>query len=289
MRTAVPEFFARFACRAAACRHSCCRGWEIDVDDGSAALYRELPGALGEALREALFEDGEGWHFRLDEEARCPLLRRDGLCRLIDELGEDALCDICALHPRFYTECGDWELCGLGLSCEAAAALLLESDEPLRFLAEGEAMTLPALLARLGVSLPAEALRYDPCPDRARYGRILTALAATEPIDAAWTEELAALAASLDELLPRVRAYARRCSRGRYERILAYLLYRRLGDLPGRGIDRLLAFARDGADYVFLLDARGEDTQEHLRRWSEQIEYSTENVGLLLDGGRKAT
>ena len=104
MSTWYPSFYPAFRCRADRCRHSCCRGWEIDVDEQSAALYRKLPGELGDELRRTLFADEEGWHFRLDGEERCPFLEADGLCRLIRRLGEEALCDICALHPRFFEE-----------------------------------------------------------------------------------------------------------------------------------------------------------------------------------------
>ena len=278
----MPEFYPAFRCRAGACRHSCCRGWEIDVDDTSAAYYRALPGTLGDTLRQALFEDEGGWHFRLDEEERCPLLRRDGLCRLILEQGEEALCDICALHPRFFLECGDCELCGLGLSCEAAAALLLETDGPLLYAAGGRLLTLPELLELLGVQGAEESLHFVPCLDRSRYEMLLQELKDTEPIDGRWPEEIDALLSSLDCLLPLAEGYARRCSRVRYENLLGYVLYRQLDRLEDLGFERLLAYARGCADYVFLRDAENEDTAEHLRRWSEQIEYSTENVDLLL-------
>ena len=164
-----PSFYPAFRCKAAACRHSCCRGWEIDVDEGSAALYRELPGKLGEDLRAALFEDGEGWHFRLTAEERCPLLQQDGLCRLIRELGEEALCDICALHPRFFQEIGEDELWGLGLSCEAVTELLLRQPA-LRFTCRetGETADLEGLLRRLGFDPPQALLRYAPRIDEAR-------------------------------------------------------------------------------------------------------------------------
>ena len=283
MLSVVPEFYPRFSCRAGACRHSCCRGWEIDVDDTSAARYRALPGPLGDTLRQALFEDEGGWHFRLDEEERCPLLRRDGLCRLILERGEDALCDICALHPRFFLDCGDVELGGLGLSCEAASALLLETEGPLRYAAGERLLTLPELLEQLGVQAAEGELRFSPCLDGARYEALLRALRDTEPIDARWPEEIDALLSSLDRLLPQAAAYARRCDRTRYENLLGYVLYRQLDRLEELGFARLLAYARGCADYVFLRDAEEEDTAEHLRRWSEQIEYSTENVDFLLE------
>lgn len=44
-----------------------------------------------------------GWLylFRLNEKGYCHFLNKAGLCRLVLELGEDALCDICREHPRF--------------------------------------------------------------------------------------------------------------------------------------------------------------------------------------------
>ena len=263
--------------------HSCCRGWEIDVDEESAAYYRALPGPLGDALRAALTEDGEGFHFRLDQEERCPFLRRDGLCRLICELGEEALCEICALHPRFFGALGDWEFAGLGLSCEAVSALLLETDAPLRFVTEEDALDLTELLSRLGHACPPEALRFTPQPGLARYERLLAALSRTEPIDAAWPAELAALRSEPDTVLAAARRYEALYDPGRFDRIFAYILYRQLERLEETPLTALLAFARDSTEYIYLRSARGEDLAEALRRWSEQIEYSTENVEILLD------
>ena len=280
MQSVYPDFYERFQCRASLCRHSCCRGWEIDVDDGSAAYYLALPGPLGDELRAALREDGEGWHFRLDAEERCPFLRQDGLCRLICALGEDALCDICALHPRFFADCGAYELCGLGLSCEAAAALLLETEAPLYFRLGEERLDLAALLERLGAPLPPGALRYTPETDPARLTALLDALERTEPIDARWPEELAALRSAL--LPPQSVRFPAELRLPRYDRILAALLYRQLDRLDEVGIETLLGYARCGTDYICLRDTVEGCDAEHLRRWSEQIEYSTENVDILL-------
>lgn len=73
-----PDFYGRFACRAGACGHSCCRGWEIDVDEESAAYYETLPGALGEKLRRSVVRDGEGAHFHLTADGRCPFCAATG-------------------------------------------------------------------------------------------------------------------------------------------------------------------------------------------------------------------
>ncbi len=268
-----PDFYPAFRCRAAACRHSCCRGWEIDVDEDSAALYRQLPGEPGEALRAALFENEEGWHFRLDAEERCPFLRPDGLCRLIAELGEEALCDVCALHPRFFQELGEDELRGLGLSCEAVTALLLERPA-LRFVCgeTGERVDFPGLLERLGIALPPALLRFAPRLDEARRRALLRRFRATEPIDGAWPKELDALeAAPLPGAL----------DAGAYQRVYEYLFFRQLERLPDWGAAPVADYAAAMTELLALWDALEPDTAGHLRRLSEQIEYSTENVGRI--------
>ena len=282
MTTVVPSFYEAFVCKAERCRHSCCRGWEIDVDEDSAALYRSLPGPLGEDLRAALREDEEGFHFRLTAEGRCPFLEQSGLCRLIRELGEDALCDICALHPRFFETVGDYELAGLGLSCEAVCALLLAEPGPLRFICgERRDLRLKDLTLLFGWQAPPQALHFVPRPEAERAAAILDRLSRTEPIDEAWPRELAALRAALPEVL--AQAQARKADDPQaLDRIFQYILYRQLDRAEDFGLPALVEYARDSADFVFLSAVHSGEPAEALRRWSEQIEYSTENVDILL-------
>ena len=278
-----PDFYDRFHCLAADCRHSCCRGWEIDVDETTAAYYRTLPGPFGDELRSALFRDGEGWHFRLTEKGRCPFLRRDGLCRLIRALGEDALCDICALHPRFFGELGGDELWGLGLSCEAVCSLLLESTKPLLFVGEeGETLDFTALLRRFDVEASEAQIHFMPEVSEVRYADLLSRLADTEPIDEAWPEELRQLRACLPDLAENAAEYVAVCDSGRYDRIVQYILFRQLERVEDIGLPALADYARLSTEFVFMQDALLGADPEHLRRWSEQIEYSTENVDRLL-------
>ena len=46
----VPNYYSSFKCVASACRHSCCVGWEIDVDGEALARYEDVQGSLGERL-----------------------------------------------------------------------------------------------------------------------------------------------------------------------------------------------------------------------------------------------
>ncbi len=83
-----PDFYDRFRCRAAACRHSCCKGWEIDIDENTLDLYRSLSGSWREKMDAAIICDEYGAHFRLTVDERCPFLQKDGICELIRALGE---------------------------------------------------------------------------------------------------------------------------------------------------------------------------------------------------------
>lgn len=121
-----PDYYDRFRCAANRCPDSCCRLWEVSVDDASAEAYRALPGALGDRLREVLrTHSGETVMTLVD--GRCPMWRQDGLCRIQAELGESALCDTCRNFPRLTHDYGDFVELGLELSCPEAARWILDA------------------------------------------------------------------------------------------------------------------------------------------------------------------
>ena len=122
-----PGYYEDFACIAGDCPDSCCKEWCVDVDADAAAFYRQLPGALGDRLREVL-QDTEDGTIMVIEDGRCPMWRQDGLCRIQAELGHDALCKTCREFPRLRHEYGDFTELGLELSCPEAARLILTAS-----------------------------------------------------------------------------------------------------------------------------------------------------------------
>lgn len=126
MKYIAPDYYREFHCIAGACRHTCCAGWEIDIDEERLADYRSDP------LIAPQIDEAGTPHFRLREGERCPFLNGDGLCELILRRGEDALCQICRDHPRFRNYWSDRTEIGLGLVCEEAARLILSREEPMR-------------------------------------------------------------------------------------------------------------------------------------------------------------
>ena len=142
MLTFKPDYFDRFRCIADKCPDSCCKEWEVQVDDNAAAYYRSLPDSLGDRLRETLrTEGGETVMTILD--GRCPMWRQDGLCRIQAELGEAALCKVCREFPRLTHDYGDFLELGLELSCPEAARLILNADSTTLIAVESEGGSAP--------------------------------------------------------------------------------------------------------------------------------------------------
>ena len=130
MKIFTPAYYHQFHCIASACPDSCCKEWDVDVDDASAVRYRALPGALGDRLREVLQDTDDGTVMTI-QDGRCPMWRQDGLCRIQAELGHEALCSVCRQFPRLTHDYGDFIERDLELSCPEAARLILSGDDTL--------------------------------------------------------------------------------------------------------------------------------------------------------------
>lgn len=115
------------------CTDSCCIGWEIDIDDKTMRRYDAMQGEIGEQIRDSIRREPQP-HFALGKDGRCQNLRADGLCRIICDVGDEMLCDICREHPRYYNTVGSDTECGIGLGCEEAARLILSVHLPLSYI-----------------------------------------------------------------------------------------------------------------------------------------------------------
>lgn len=307
MKTIVPDYYLDFACIAGACRHSCCLGWEIDIDEDTLEYYRGVSGDIGKRLSESIAETDEGACFRLTENESCPFLNEEGLCDLIIELGEESLCQICDDHPRFRNFYSDRTEMGLGLCCEAAGKLILSREKPMKLMVledDGEADPLPEEEAEI-ISLRDDliAIAQDrSIPVKARLEKLMKGaeldfpalchgewarfLMTLERLDEAWTACLEGLAESAlndDPLNAPEFEIA-------FEQLLVYLLYRHIpaaledDDLVGH-----IAFAAFAWYLVRWLCAAHpgkigmDDMIEYARLYSSEIEYSDENIQAIID------
>ena len=310
MQHAYPDYYPQFSCIAGRCRHSCCIGWEIDVDEDTLASYRRIGGEMGERLRAGISEDGDAPHFLLGAHERCPFLNEKNLCDLILYGGEDMLCQICRDHPRYRSFFSERTEIGVGLCCEEAAHLILTKQEKTAIVVTGEGTldaeerALLALRERLFAAAQERAQ-----PIFSRMERVLSLCGAALPaislkqwaelylslerMDERWTALLQALHRDADALP--LSDFASRMS-GReteYEQLLVYFLYRHVpAALDDGDVSSKAAFAAASVQLLFALGALHErlhgsftvsDQIELCRLYSAEVEYSDDNLNALFD------
>ncbi len=129
MKTFVPDYYNDFRCLAGDCRHSCCIGWEIDIDSDTLEFYNSVDGEFGERLKNNISYNDETAYFAMDSCGRCPFLNEKGLCDIMINLGFDKVSQICDDHPRFRNFYSDRTEIGLGMSCEAVAMQILSKQD----------------------------------------------------------------------------------------------------------------------------------------------------------------
>ncbi len=294
-----PSYYTDFQCIADRCRHSCCIDWEICIDKQTLAKYQTL-----EKIAETITVCDTDACFKLTEDGRCPHLNADGLCNIILSHGEDNLCEICKNHPRFFNDVGDKRIeVGLGIVCEEACRLILESETPFSVIKIGESEE-----------------NEEPCEDRTADFDALPyrdeMIAMIQDSKAHFDDKIAALQAKfeLDELFTPDEWFARFLSleildeeweqillsakqapiREKhigddaygtyYARLLIYFVYRHVSIAESyENLCAKLSFAILSVQMIrCLFEAEAEQTLEKLsdfaRRYSAEIEYSEDNT-----------
>ena len=296
MKIYAPKYYKNFKCIADRCTHSCCVGWEIDIDERTLEKYRTLSGSYAEDIRASIIEDGTP-HFALGAWERCPHLDECGLCRIISNVGEEYLSDICREHPRFYNFTDVCEV-GIGMSCPEAARIILGSADYADMLEIGEVDAEPyesdfdvrAERAKIYATLSDASHGYSE-----RLAQIYRRYAIDTGDDKSWLGALGGLEyldAEHKDLFMSYSAALRSDGCEEYlERFLAYLIYRHstealdLEDFCARlsfclFCERLLAA---------LICSEGAKTKEEIEALSviisEELEYSEDNTYALMGLG----
>ena len=303
MITILPDFYSQFSCKAGACQHTCCQGWEIDIDDTTANRYLQMEGMLGDKMRQSITRQEDTYSFRLVDDERCPFLQSDGLCQIILHTSEENLCNICAMHPRFFTYLEGVELAGIGLCCEKTCELLLGCSASLHFYIDGTSETLdfsgllnlPEIAKWLpkGCDKHATGIFHGIAPMTA--SQILNIMEQTEPIDDSWCQLLDKIrhneiVAEISPSLPAALPPSTQTTYDNiphdhitYDRICQYILYRQLEKLPYWTFTQLNSYAQLSTAFIYLAAHTTGDLPEALRLWSAQIEYDTDNVEIILE------
>lgn len=311
MKQIAPDYYENFKCIAGKCKHNCCIGWEIDIDEFTLGYYSSVDGELGERLKKHISHEGDVPHFCLSENERCPFLNEKNLCDIISTLGEDALCDICADHPRFRNYFSDREEIGLGLCCESAGQLILGNKEKTNLVCiyddgENESLTPEEEeVLRIREELfSAVQNREKTIDERVQDAFEILGIKPKERQNSEWAEiflSMERLDEKWTELLLKIKNAPENSDaltfekefETAFEQLLWYFICRQfsLAAEDGRVKERL-TFALESCLFIKRVCAFHERTKgsltfddivEYSRMYSSEMEYSEENVKNYLD------
>ncbi len=306
MKILKPEYYDQFTCIADKCRHNCCIGWEIDIDDEAMEKYSSVTGEFSERLKDNISLEGTP-HFILAENDRCPFLNEKNLCDIITTLGNDHLCEICSEHPRFYNVYSSFAECGLGLSCEEAARIIITSDAPFSVSSDEEIDFQSLTEAEKDFFAIRDevfsVLGNKEKPLYIKVEELLDTMNITlgDLYSHEWAEELSQFEILDEEWVSCLEDLASFRRNGQFpleeyekefENLLYYFIYRHLpGCLYDGCLNERIAFSVISMQIIYRIcvarHMRGDfdidDLIEVSRMYSSEIEYSEENTEKLLD------
>ncbi len=127
-----PDYYDDFHCAAGACPITCCQEWKIAVDDETKKKWKKqyLCTVQGEAeLAGFLRQKDGGTVIGLTPEMKCPFLDENKLCKLVIQLGEEALSETCTLFPRQIHEFEDRTEYSLVACCPEVVDILQRQEQ----------------------------------------------------------------------------------------------------------------------------------------------------------------
>ncbi len=261
MKTIWPDYYSRFKCIGSSCKHTCCAGWEIDIDDESLRRFKSNP----EVSKH--IKDGS---IVLAENERCPFLCENGLCQIILDYGEDYLCDICSEHPRFYVDCIDHYEGGIGLVCEEACRIILDYEKD--FCLDGNFSLPEEILLVFDCSKTLSAQMNELRSDVMTASERSEFFLGMEILDESWSGYLEKIKSS--NITRSQEEDFINSNRRVFSNFLAYLLYRQRD---------ALGFAVEATRLLADLVICGLEIHDAARMISGEIEYSDENIDKAYD------
>lgn len=305
MKEAVPCYYHKFRCIAKKCTHSCCVGWEIDIDEDTMKLYSSCSFPMHNEIMQNT--EGNPPHFILKDKDRCPFLKDDGLCEIILRCGHDALCDICYMHPRFTNTYDSFSETGLGLCCEEAARIVLSekdvfsvdfeedvdlTDKEILFLSKRDAVfsvlqnRAESIYNRFSALAKMYGFEFD-----FSFDKIHKAYKSLERLDASWTDELN----RLDNFKFDKSIFRNKDFDVFFEQLAVYFVFRHLADaFYDEDYTSKLRFALAGCyiigaiiqcDFEAFGKVSFERAADVARMYSSEIEYSEVNTEKLMEEG----
>lgn len=135
MKILVTDIYQDFKCIGGECIKTCCKGWNIVIDSETVNKYRESSDPLCREMLNNLIpiDNSNDMQVKLDNDERCPMLNKDGLCRMVLSKGEEYLSMVCQRYPREVMKYNDTFFATVCPSCPEVARMIVERKDFITF------------------------------------------------------------------------------------------------------------------------------------------------------------
>lgn len=123
--------YEKFKCTADKCKFTCCKGWDINVDNNTYNIWRENDN-LNYLLDNVRFIKSHGkntYLIKKETKGACPLLSNKGLCNIVIDHGEEYLSLTCKRFPRIENDFEDVKELTLSCSCPEVVNIISDMKE----------------------------------------------------------------------------------------------------------------------------------------------------------------
>jgi lysine-N-methylase len=176
--TLIPEYIKKFSCIGSACEDTCCSGWRVNVDEETYKKYKkvkntEMKSRLEKNITRNRSNPTKNNIAKLKmEKGNCSFLSKEGWCDIQSNLGEDFLCNTCAVYPRRINKVNNVIEQSLTVSCPEAARLVLLNESGINF-EQGQKEVSIRELSSIITTSKERIVHWKDCIDEYRYMTIL--------------------------------------------------------------------------------------------------------------------
>jgi lysine-N-methylase len=137
--TLIPEYMKDFSCIGAACEDTCCAGWKVSIDEETYKKYKrvkefEMKSRLDKNVTRNRANPTKNNAAKMKMvKGKCTFLSEEGWCDIQLKLGEDYLCNTCAIYPRVNNKVDGVFEQSITVSCPEATRLVLMKENGIDF------------------------------------------------------------------------------------------------------------------------------------------------------------
>ncbi|MEH7381338.1 flagellin lysine-N-methylase [Bacillus sp. JJ1533] len=135
----IPEYVKGFSCIGSACEDTCCAGWRVNIDEETYKKYKkvkqvDIKSRLEKNISRNRSNPTKNNIAKMKMiKGKCSFLSEEGWCDIQTKLGEDYLCNTCAVYPRINNKVNEIVEQSLTLSCPEASRLVLFNEDGIKF------------------------------------------------------------------------------------------------------------------------------------------------------------